>query len=116
MAPLQGKRLQAAPTPATHLLPLETQPLQSGGCRSQSRRRKERLRGEEGGLLRGSTVAGRLLPKVPHDPGPNAETKEKVISGRQLLDLESKGFGKYLSLLYAVIIRNFQDNIKNIPG
>ena len=74
VAPLQGKPLQAAPPP--HLQPPspETQPL-SPGCRSQSKR--------TGGWL-SVTVAGRLLPVLPHDPGPSGDTKEKVTSGRKL--------------------------------
>ena len=87
MAPLQGKLLQAPAAPSSHLQ------LLPAGCRSESRKR-ERLRGE-GGLT--GTVAGRLLPVLPHDPGPNAEAKEKVISRRQLADLECGVLVKYLS-------------------
>ena len=88
MAPLQGKLLQAPAAPSSHLQ------LLPAGCRSESRKR-ERLRGE-GGLT--GTVAGRLLPVLPHDPGPNnADAKEKVISRRQLTALECGVLGQYLS-------------------
>ena len=39
-------------------------------------------------------VAGRLLPVLPHDPGPSADAKEKVI---RVAALPFGVFGKYLS-------------------
>ena len=75
VAPQEGKPVKAAAPQGA-----------PAGCRRRSGKEGVRALSKTGDPLRASslaaTVAGRLLPVLPHDPGPDVEPKNKVEDGR----------------------------------